>query len=106
MGLGLFAAILTLVLLIALLLRPGRGVAVASAGAMLVTVVAMLFVRDQVRASVLAGIGFEPTAWVVTQWEPLILFLVLLVGAITLVAWMAIVFFRATPIEKPHARIG
>ena len=62
--------------------------AVATLASLLVTVVCMLVTRDQVRESALAMADFQPTPWVAPQWGPIVLFVVLLVGAVGTVAWM------------------
>ena len=95
------AGMITLLLLWKLRTEPRAWSLVWGAAAgMLMTVVTMLFVRDQVRASALASMGFEPQGWVVTQWGPLLLFGLLLVAAIAAVTWMAAAFFRGVPNEK------
>ena len=65
------------------------------------TLVTMLFVRDQVRATALHTAGFEPQGWVVTQRGPLLIFVVLLVAAIATVSWMALAFFRSSSGGEP-----
>lgn len=52
------------------------------------TLVAMLFTRDQVRESAFVQIGLAPAAWVEPQWGPLSIFVVLLIAALAVVAWM------------------
>ncbi len=61
---------------------------IAAAVLLLGTLIAMVLARDEVRQGALAAAGFEAVAWVEPQWGPLILFLVLLVGAVLTVAWM------------------
>jgi hypothetical protein len=53
------------------------------------TLVVMVLLRDQVRLIALRDAGFEHPARVATQWGPLAVFLVLLVGASATIAWMA-----------------
>jgi hypothetical protein len=53
------------------------------------TLVVMVLLRDQVRQIALRDAGFEHPARVATQWVPLAVFLVLLVGAAATIAWMA-----------------
>lgn len=72
-----------------------------TAAAMTFTVATMLLVRDGVRAAALERLGLVPTAWVMTQWTPLVLFAVLLIAALATVAWMAFIFFRAGVVAKP-----
>ena len=61
----------------------------AGVGALACTLVAMVVSRDQVRESALALMGFEANPWVQTQWVPMGLFVLLLVGAFATVIWMA-----------------
>jgi hypothetical protein len=73
---------------------PGRLLAVAS-GATVVTIVLMVLVRDVVRKAMLGAAGFQPATWIAPQWGPIAIFLVLLVTAIALVAWMVAALVRA-----------
>ena len=68
----------------------------ATAGAILLLflLIAMILNRDQVRRGALEAIGFEPTHWVATQWGPILLFLVLLAGAIATIWWMVAALSR------------
>jgi hypothetical protein len=96
------AGMLTLLLLWKLRAEPRAWSLVWGAAAgMCMTLVTMLFIRDQVRASALKSAGFEPQGWVVTQWGPLLLFVVLLVVAIAVTGWMALAFFRGSPNKEP-----
>jgi hypothetical protein len=52
------------------------------------TLVTMLFTRDQVRESAFATLGLEPARWVEAQWLPFSIFVVLLIAALAVVAWM------------------
>ena len=52
------------------------------------TVVLMVVTRDQVRTHSLVEAGLTPATWVVPQWGPISLFVVLLLAAIATVAWM------------------
>jgi hypothetical protein len=61
----------------------------AQAGLLAATLVVMVLLRDQVRQLALRDAGFEHPAWVVTQWGPLAVFVVLLLGAVATIAWMA-----------------
>jgi hypothetical protein len=58
-------------------------------GLLLGTLVVMVLLRDQVRAIALRDAGFEHPAWVATQWGPLAVFVLLLLGAVATIAWMA-----------------
>jgi hypothetical protein len=61
----------------------------SAAAALLVTLVAMVFMRDQVRTGMLHA-SFEPTTWVEPQWGVIALFALLLIAALATVAWMAV----------------
>lgn len=100
---GVVAGFGTLIMLL-LLARPGASTRLgfSAVAGMLVTVVAMLLVRDQVRAAALERLGGAPTSWVVMQWGPFLLFAVLLVAALAVVGWMAAVFLRS-PAPKEEA---
>lgn len=65
--------------------------------ALLVTLVAMVLMRDQVRQGALAAAGFEMTPWVVPQWGPILLFVALLVLAVVTVGWMVRALLKAAP---------
>jgi hypothetical protein len=58
-------------------------------GALVATLVAMVITRDQVRESAMVLMGLQPNPWVQTQWLPMAIFALLLVGALATVAWMA-----------------
>ena len=68
----------------------------AQAGLLAATLVVMVLLRDQVRQIALREAGFEHPAWVVTQWGPLAVFVVLLVTAVATIAWMARALARGT----------
>ena len=74
--------------------------ALGGAGGLLLTVIAMLFVRDQVRTAGLDRVGFAETTWVVPQWDVFALFVLFLVAALTTVGWMGWAFFRECPERK------
>jgi hypothetical protein len=82
---------------------PGRLLGVA-AGATLATIVQMVLVRDVIRGALLAAAGFQPATWVVPQFGPIAISLVLLVAAIALVAWMIAMLVRA-PAPEPSAKV-
>jgi hypothetical protein len=86
---GTLAGLATLVMMtMAVNARNTSRLVRAAAAHVLVTLVAMILCRDQVRRGALAGVGFENNAWVETQWGPLVLFVILLVVAIGTVIWM------------------
>jgi hypothetical protein len=60
----------------------------AQAGLLAGTLVAMVLLRDEVRQLALRDAGFAHPPWVVTQWAPLAVFGLLLVGAAATIAWM------------------
>jgi hypothetical protein len=53
------------------------------------TLVVMVLLRDQVRQIALREAGFQHPGWVAAQWGPFAVFAVLLVAAVTTIAWMA-----------------
>jgi hypothetical protein len=103
-ALSVAASVVTLVLLMRLVRSElfstpaaiSRTAAAALAG-MLATVLTMLLVRDGVRAAALERAGFVQTTWVVTQWGPLVLFVVLLLVALGAIAWMVMALMRSAP---------
>ena len=58
-------------------------------GGMVLTLVAMVLTRDQLRTASLAVAGFTPTAWVVPQWPAIGAFLALFAAALATIGWMA-----------------
>ena len=74
--------------------RPAPAV-MTGAGALLLALVAMVLTRDQVRESTLLLLGLEPNPWVRTQWLPMGIFALLLVGAAATIAWMVGVLLKA-----------
>jgi hypothetical protein len=67
--------------------RPGVMVAI-SAATMLAGIGMMLLTRDAIRRTTLELAGFQPVNWVVPQWGPVAIFLVLLVAAAGIIVWM------------------
>jgi hypothetical protein len=63
--------------------------------ALVATLVAMVITRDQVRESALVLMGYQPNPWIETQWLPMAIFTLLLVGALATVAWMVGLLARA-----------
>jgi hypothetical protein len=59
-------------------------------GATLVSLVAMVLIRDSVRQAALERIGYAQPTLVATQWGPIAIFIVLLVAAIATVVWMVV----------------
>ncbi len=55
---------------------------------LLVTLAAMLLLRDEVRRIALRGAGIEPPSWVVAQWGPFGVFLACLALAVVVTVWM------------------
>jgi hypothetical protein len=74
--------------LLALGARNGVRATWALAGLLAATLVVMVLLRDEVRQLALRDAGFEHSAWVVTQWGPLAVFVVLVVAAVATIAWM------------------
>lgn len=56
---------------------------------LVITLVVMLFSRDQVRQGMLEVAGFQLPAWVEPQWGVIAIFAVLLVAALATTIWMA-----------------
>lgn len=69
----------------------------ASLGAIFLTLIAMVLVRDQVRQVALDAAGYRLPAWVAPQWGPIALFALLLVAALAAVAWMLVALARSAP---------
>jgi hypothetical protein len=84
--------------------RPARPL-VAAWGAAVAALALMVLTRDTVRSTLVAGAGLQPAAWVQPQWGPIVIFGLLLVGAIALVGWMvtALVCAPAAPVEAKTA---
>ncbi len=59
-----------------------------AAATLLPGIVLMILTRDTVRSASLDVARFERVAWVVPQWGPIVIFVVLLVVALASVAWM------------------
>jgi hypothetical protein len=85
--------------------REPAGLLKGSLWSLLLTLVLMILSRDQIRAAMMAGAGFEGPTWVVPQWDVIAVFAVLLVGALATTVWMALLLFRpredAPAAEKP-----
>jgi hypothetical protein len=96
LALGVVAGIGTMVMMFLAVNAPRpEGLVRGGISGLLLTLVAMILIRDQVRQASLAAAGFEPVAWVQPQWGNIALFGVLLVAALGTVAWMVAVFARA-----------
>jgi hypothetical protein len=63
---------------------------------MLLTLVAMILSRDQLRSVTLSGAGFEANPWVAPQWTAIVVFVLLLVAALGTVAWMVAALARGS----------
>ena len=72
----------------------------ALAALAVVTVAAMLLLRDDLRRLVLHDAGLDPPSWVVAQWTPFGVFAVCLLLAVAAIAWMV----RALATAGPAAR--
>jgi hypothetical protein len=70
-----------------------------AAGLILVTVVAMSFVRHRVRTAMLAPYFATDSLTVAPQYGPMAVFAVLLVAGIATVLWMSVRFIRARPAQ-------
>ena len=82
-------ALLSIVLLVAAAQAPRPGLFVwTGAGALLATLVLMVFTRDFVRRFSLEAQDFAPVTAATPQWGPIVIFVVLLLVAIATVAWM------------------
>jgi hypothetical protein len=65
-----------------------------SAWSLALTLVAMIFSRDQVRQGMLEMAGFELPTWIEPQWGVIGIFAVLLVAALATTIWMAYIVLR------------
>jgi hypothetical protein len=65
------------------------------------TLVVMVLLRDQVRQIVLRDAGFEHPGRVAAQWGPFAAFVVLLVAAGAIIAWMVRALVRGTARVTP-----
>jgi hypothetical protein len=65
-----------------------------SAWTLVLTLVAMIFARDEVRKGMLGLAGFQLPTWVEPQWGVIAIFAVLLVAAIATTVWMAFIVLR------------
>jgi len=66
----------------------------AGIGLVVATLVLMVVTRDHVRQAALDTAGFQPASWIVPQWGPIVVFLVLLVAALAVVTWMVVALAR------------
>lgn len=74
--------------------KPAVNLGVAT-GAMLAGVGMMIGTRDTIRALSLGAAGFQPVTWTAPQWGPILIFVVLLLGAIATVWWMVRALVKA-----------
>jgi len=65
-----------------------------SAWSLVLTLVAMIFSRDQVRQGMLELAGFQLPTWIEPQWGVIGIFAVLLVAALATTIWMAVIVLR------------
>jgi len=65
-----------------------------SAWSLALTLVAMIFSRDEVRKGMLDVAGFELPTWIEPQWGVIGIFAVLLVAALATTIWMAVIVLR------------
>jgi hypothetical protein len=63
-------------------------------GSLVVSLLAMILLRDQLRQIALTAAGFEPVKWVGPEWGPILIFLVLFVVAIVTITWMVMLLAR------------
>lgn len=73
---------------------PEKGVMRAT-GTTLLTLVAMILARDEVRRGTFELVNLQPQTWVEPQWGVIALFLALLVAALATTAWMTSLLVRA-----------
>jgi hypothetical protein len=69
----------------------------AQAALLLATLVVMVLLRDQLRQLALRGAGFEYPTRIETQWGPLAVFSLLLLGAVVTIGWMVRALVRGAP---------
>ncbi len=90
-ALGMAAVVMTVLAAQA----PGRGSRLGGAvGVVVLTTIAMLLTRNEVRRAALDEAGFVIVPWVVPQWGPFAIFGVLLVVSLGSVAWMVLALAR------------
>jgi hypothetical protein len=66
-----------------------------SLGALVLTLVFMVLVRDEVRRAALERVAFETVPWIEPQWGNIGIFAVLLVAAVGTLVWMALAYARS-----------
>ncbi len=98
LGLGILLGLASLFLMALAIYapRPEKLVRIGSV-AVLLTLVLMILSRDQVRRGALEAAGFEANPWVEPQWGLILLFALLLAGAVGAVVWMALAYARSGP---------
>ena len=98
LGLGILLGLVSLFLMALAIYapRPEKLVRIGSV-AVLLTLVLMILSRDQVRRGALEAAGFEANPWVEPQWGLILLFALLLAGAVGAVVWMALAYARSGP---------
>ena len=109
LGIGSLLGLATLVLMAVWIYsrRPARLAGIAGAGLVL-TLVAMILARDEIRQGMLERAGFRINDWVEPQWGPIALFLLLLAASLLIVVWMIVVFARSRPApgDPPSTRVS
>ncbi len=65
-----------------------RALVSRSAIALVLTLVAMIISRDEVRNGMLSRVEFHPATWIEPQWGVMAVFALLLVGAVATTVWM------------------
>jgi hypothetical protein len=105
LGLLALAILLGVALAGAALLAPGARHAARATSTLvallLATLVVMLLLREQIRRITLSDAGFEPPAWVASQWGPFAVFLVCLAAAVVLIVWMVGLLARGHAAAEP-----
>jgi len=98
LGLGSLLGLATLVLMAVWIYasRPARLARIAGA-TLVLTLVAMILARDEIRQGMLERSGFRVNSWVEPQWGPIALFALLLAASLFIVVWMVVVFARSRP---------
>jgi hypothetical protein len=93
---GIVFSIAAIALMLGAAAAPQPRVLVArSAIAVVLTLVAMIISRDEVRNGMLSRVAFQPATWIEPQWGVMAIFGVLLVGALATTVWMVMALMRA-----------
>jgi len=98
LGLGSLLGLATLLLMAVWIHAPRPAPLARVAGvALVLTLVAMILARDEIRQGMLQRAGFEINSWVEPQWGPITLFALLLVASLASIVWMVVIFVRSRP---------